>query len=121
MDDMSEQQIHRITVILRQLGIYRNHKGYNRLKYAIYLVSKNESRLEAVVKEVYMPVAERYHCTWGAVERCLRETIYRVWGTNYNVLCEIAAVKLNKPPTPAELLDIITSYLATISKNDRTI
>lgn len=109
-----QQQIYRITVVLRQLGVYRNYKGYNRLMYALYLVSENESRLEAVVKEVYMPVAEKCHCTWGAVERCLRETIYRVWIANYNELCEISAVKLSRPPTPAELLDIISSYLSNI-------
>lgn len=122
MNEIAEeekQQINRITVVLRQLGIYRNYKGYSRLKYAIFLVSENESRLEAVVKEVYMPVAEKYHCTWGAVERCLRETVYRVWGTSYNELCEIAYVKLKRPPTPAELLDILATYLAnTTDEND---
>ena len=121
MNEFSEekQQIERINIILRRLGIYRNYKGYNRLKYAIYLVDKNESRLEAVVKEVYMPVAEKYRCTWSAVERCLRETIYRVWITNYNELCDIAAVKLNRPPTPAELLDILATHLAnTINEKD---
>ena len=122
MNEFSEekQQIERINVILRRLGIYRNYKGYNRLKYAIYLVGINESRLEAVLKEVYMPVAERYHCTWGAVERCLRETIYRIWITNYNELCEIAAVKLNRPPTPAELLDILATHLAN-TINEKTL
>ena len=122
MNEISaEKQNNRITVVLRQLGIYRNYKGYSRLKYAIVLVCENESRLEAVVKEVYMPVAEKYHCTWGAVERCFREIIYRVWGTNYNELCEIAEVRLKRPPTPAELLDIITSYLANTTNENDTI
>lgn len=100
-----------ISIVLRQLGIYRNYKGYNRLAYAIYLVIENESRLEAVVKEVYMPVAEKYHCTWGAVERCLRGIIYRIWITNYDKLCEVADDRLKKPPTPAELLDIFAMHL----------
>lgn len=40
-------------------------------------------------------------------------------GTSYNELCEIAYVKLKRPPTPAELLDILATYLAnTTDEND---
>lgn len=102
-----------ISIIVRQLGIYRNYKGYKRLIYAIYLVLENENRLEAVVKEVYMPVAEKYRCSWGAVERCLRESINRIWITNHEKLCEVANADLTKPPTPAELIDIIAVYINT--------
>ncbi len=102
-----------ISIIVRQLGIYRNHKGYKRLIYATYLVLENGSRLEAVVKEVYMPVAEKYHCSWCAVERCLRESINRIWITNYDKLCEVADSQLTKPPTPAELLDILAIYMTS--------
>lgn len=103
--------VSQISIIVRQLGLYRNYKGYKRLIYAIYLVLENESRLEAVVKEVYMPVAEKYRCSWGAVERCLRESISRIWITNYDKLCELANMHLTKPPTPAELLDILAVYM----------
>ncbi len=100
-----------IEIVLRRLGLYRNYKSYNRLIYAIYLVLENENRLEAVVKEVYMPVAEKFNCSWGAVERCLRESISRVWINNYEELCEIAGNRLKMPPTPAEMLDIFAMYL----------
>lgn len=102
-----------IKAILRRLGIYRNYKGYKRLAYAVYLVAENESRLEAVIKEVYMPVAEKYHCSWCAVERCLREIISRIWITNYDMLCEMAESNLKRPPTPAELLDILAVFMLT--------
>lgn len=107
----------KISIVLRQLGLYRNYKGYNRLIYAVCLVLENESRLEAVVKEVYMPVAEKYRCSWCAVERCLRESINRMWITNHEKLCELADSKLRKPPTPAELLDIIAVYITTESQH----
>ncbi len=115
------QQLHsetskltQIRTVIRGMGVYRNCKGYNRLSYAIYLVTENESRLEAVIKEVYMPVAEKYGCSWNAVERCLRETISRIWITHYDELCDVADVKLTKPPTPAELLDILAVYISTL-------
>ncbi len=103
----------RISIIVRRLGLYRNYKCYRRLIYAIYLVLENESRLEAVVKEVYMPVAEKYRCSWCAVERCFRESINRIWIDNYDKLCELADTQLVKPPTPAELLDILAVYMTT--------
>ena len=103
----------KISIVLRQLGLFRNYKGYNRLIYAVYLVLENESRLEAVVKEVYMPVAEKYRCSWCAVERCLRESINRIWITNYEKLCELSNAQLKRPPTPAELLDIIAVHITT--------
>ena len=103
----------KISIVLRQLGLFRNYKGYNRLIYAVYLVLENESRLEAVVKEVYMPVAEKYRCSWCAVERCLRESISRIWITNYEKLCELSNAQLKRPPTPAELLDIIAVHITT--------
>ena len=101
----------RISIIVRQLGLYRNYKCYNRLIYAVYLVLENENRLEAVIKEVYMPVAEKYRCSWFAVERCFRESINRIWITNYDKLCELANAQLIKPPTPAEMLDILAVYM----------
>ncbi len=103
--------VSRISIIVHKLGLYRNYKGYKRLVYAVYLVLENERRLEAVVKEVYMPVAEKYRCSWYAVERCLRESINRIWITNYDKLCEVANAQLRKPPTPAELLDILAVYM----------
>ncbi len=111
---IEETQLLKIKNILRRLGVYRNYKGYSRLVYAVYLVCENESRLQAVVKEIYMPVAEKHHCSWFAVERCLRETIFRIWATNYNELCIVADSKLIKPPIPSELLDILAMHIATI-------
>ncbi|MBR5286021.1 MAG: sporulation initiation factor Spo0A C-terminal domain-containing protein [Clostridia bacterium] len=110
-----EAKLLQIAIMLRRLGLYRNYKGYNRLAYAVYLVTENSSRLEAVVKEVYMPVAEKYHCSWGAVERCLRHIILKTWTFNYDELCELADTKLKKPPTPAELLDIFAVYLSAVN------
>ena len=101
----------KISIAVRKLGLYRNCKANKRLIYAIFLVVENESRLEAVIKEVYMPVAEKYGCSWGAVERCVRESINRIWISNHAELCELANAQLTKPPTPAELLDILAIYI----------
>lgn len=100
-----------ISAMLNKLGLHRRYKGYHRLAYAVYLVLENENRLEAVVKEVYMPVAEKFHCSWGAVERSLRVAGDHLWIDNHDALCEITGIKLRHPPTPADLLDIFATYI----------
>lgn len=42
---------------LRLFGITRCYKGFKRTAYAIYLAVQDESRLEAVTKEIYMETA----------------------------------------------------------------
>lgn len=106
-----DKSLSEIALVLRRFGLYRHYKGSPRLAYAVYLVLENECRLEAVIKEVYMPVAEKFDCSWSAVERSLRVAVSRAWIKNYDELCEIAGTKLKLPPTPAELLDIFALYV----------
>ena len=42
--------------ILRSLGITRCYKGFKHTEYAICLAIQDESRLEAITKEIYFPV-----------------------------------------------------------------
>lgn len=108
---IEEISLSEIAVILRQFGLYRHYKGCSRLIYAVLLVMENERRLEAVVKEVYMPVAKKFDCSWGAVESSLKVAGTHAWISNYEELCEIAGVRLRFPPTPAELLDIFAMHI----------
>lgn len=96
---------------LRCLGIARHYKGFSRFAYAVYLVIENESRLEAVVKEIYMPVAEFFGCSWAAVERSLRSVCACVWGERCNRIYEETGIKFRRYPIPSELLDIVSVYV----------
>ncbi len=100
-----------ITGVLSNFGLCRRYKGFSRLVYAIYLVLENERRLEAVVKEVYMPVAEQFDCSWCAVERSFRDAVTHIWISDYETLCRVSGTKLKSPPTPADMLDIIARYI----------
>ena len=48
---------------LRSFGITRCYKGYNHMVYAVQLVMEDESRLEAITKEIYEETAEHFGCT----------------------------------------------------------
>lgn len=101
----------RINSILRELAIGKNHKGHREIAYAIQLLLEDEDRLCAVVKEIYIPVAEYFHVEWNAVERNLRTAIFRVWRMRRQRLFEIAGYEMTVPPIGSEFLDILLSYV----------
>ena len=106
--DISIEEIERN---LRYLGIARHFKGFPRFAYAVYLVIQNESRLEAVVKEVYMPVAEFFGCSWTAVERSVRTVCAHVWSGRCDKIFEETGVRFQHYPIPSELLDVVSIYI----------
>ena len=65
--------------ILRSLGITRCYKGFKHTEYAICLAIQDESRLEAITKEIYMETAEHFECNWTAVERNIRTAVLKMW------------------------------------------
>ena len=75
---------------LRLFGITRCYKGFQHTAYAIYLAVQDESRLEAVTKEIYMGTASHFNCNWTAVERNIRTAVARAWRINRPLLVKIA-------------------------------
>ena len=57
---------------LRLFGITRCYKGLKHTAYVIELAVQEESRLEAVTKEIYTETASHFGCKWTAVERNIR-------------------------------------------------
>lgn len=106
-----------IQEILRQLGITRCYKGFKHTKFSIALAVSDESRLEAVTKEIYMETASHFHCKWTAVERNIRTAVKRAWQVNPGLLAEIAGYPLNAPPTASEFVEIIASHVIRVSQS----
>lgn len=59
--------------------ILKHYKGYDYFMASIYIVMKNEDTLKAVIKEIYIPVAEQYHTTYRCVERDIRTVRDCIW------------------------------------------
>ena len=76
--------------ILRSFGITRCYKGFKHTEYAICLAIQDESRLEAITKEIYMETAAHFECNWTAVERNIRTAVSRAWSVNPDLLCQMA-------------------------------
>ncbi len=100
-----------IEMRLRHLGVTCRHKGFRRLRSAIEIVLEDERHLEAVVKEIYMPVGEKLGCSWKAVERSLRTICAGICFNYGDEIYAVTGIKLKRPPTPAELLDICAVYI----------
>ena len=89
-------------------GITRCYKGFQHTAYAIYLTVQDESRLEAVTKEIYMGTASHFHCNWTAVARA--------WRINRPLLVKIAGYPLTCPPSASEFIEILASYILRSSQ-----
>ena len=101
---------------LRLFGITRCYKGFQHTAYAIFLAAQDDSRLEAVTKEIYMATASRFHCRWTAVERNIRTAAARAWKINRPLLAEIAGYPLACTPTASEFIEILASYILRSSQ-----
>ena len=79
-------------------------------EYAICLAIQDESRLEAITKEIYMETAAHFECNWTAVERNIRTAVSRAWSVNPGLLCQMAGYPLESEPTSSQFIEIISSY-----------
>lgn len=111
IDGVKAKPYLKISLTLKKVGIRRHYKGYPRMAYAIYLVMEDESRLEAMMKEVYMPVAEKYTCSWESVERSMRSLRDMIWKNYREQLCAMTGFELTEPPQESYLLEIFATYI----------
>jgi len=101
---------------LRLFGITRCYKGLKHTAYAIELAVQEESRLEAVTKEIYTETASHFGCKWTAVERNIRTAVARAWKVNRPLLLEMAGYPLTGIPTASQFIEILASYILRSSQ-----
>lgn len=101
----------RIRETLRVLGGTHNYLGYRHVEMAVLLVLEDEDRLESVVKDVYMAVADQCGCNWNAVERNIRTLVHRAWKINAKKIVEMAGYPMAASPTASEFIEIVANYV----------
>lgn len=60
---------------LAKEGIDPKFKGYKYLKAAVHLAVKDNRKIEAITKEIYMQIADDHSTTSAAVERSIRYAV----------------------------------------------
>lgn len=98
-----------ITLILHQLGISANFKGYNYLKKSIMLAleSPNDS-----LKSIYSTVASEYGATIQQVERNIRYAIeISNSRSDHDFYLEIFEEEKSRRPTNSEYIFAVANYI----------
>jgi len=96
---------------LRSLGLSGCYAGWEALVHAIMLVIQDESRLCNVMANVYAVTAAELHLDVCNIERNIRTLIQRAWQVDKERLIAIAGYKLDGPPSAAQFIEIIASYV----------
>lgn len=69
----------KITEILHQIGVPAHIKGYHYLRSSIMMCVENPEILDAVTKQLYPSVAQKFDTTASRVERAIRHAIEVAW------------------------------------------
>ena len=69
----------RVTSIIHEIGVPAHIKGYQYVREAIMLAVKEPGVINAVTKELYPTVAEKFNTTPSRVERAVRHAIEVAW------------------------------------------
>lgn len=96
---------------LHDFGVGPHYRGYRPVTLAITLALEDETRLSAIVKEIYMPVSRVIGCSWVAVERNMRTVARMCWKNNRPLLEKLAGTQLPAPPKVSAFLSILFYYL----------
>lgn len=106
METMERLQIE---TLLHRLGVTANYTGHAYLLYGVWLCVQRQERLGLVTKWVYPQVAEQFGTNWKAAERNIRTVGSVIWRENPTLLASLAQRPLDRKPSSAQLLAILSS------------
>ena len=89
---------------LISIGFTSKHTGTRFLGEAIDMVLAMDTYKVALRAQVYPVLAEKYNCSWQNIERNIRTAIAYVYRTRPEKLDNLMGHKLEKPPTPTEVI-----------------
>lgn len=107
-----------IQALLLKLGARPDYSGFHYAEYGILLALQDETRLQAVTKELYLEIAQHYHVSWSAVEHSLRTMLNKMWKKNRTYFKSELGYPFPRKPTVGEFLAVVTLYLKIQTKRD---
>lgn len=113
---ISEQELTiRVSGIMQEIGMPAHIKGYQYVRTAITMTTKNPSMLDSVTKVLYPTVAKQYGSTSSRVERAIRHAIETAWDRgDPNVLASYFKYTIQSgkgKPTNSEFIAMISDKL----------
>lgn len=105
---------------LRFLGITRNTVAYSILYQAMELIDEDRSRLQAVEKQIYIPIADKRFGYSKAIQSAIRAAAKKAWTICPDRLQKLAGYPLNKCPSAVPFLEIIYNAIASMDYSIRS-
>ncbi len=105
----------RIQAVLHSAGIYQHYYGYSYFQDAVHLALKEPERLQSIRKEIYFPIAKKYHTDITNVERNLRtirDALIKNGGLETLENLTGCPLHCGKKPYPKALICIFVDYLS---------
>ena len=104
--------------LLQLAGLRAQYLGYAYFADAVLLASEDLTRLQNLRRDIYLPVAAKYHVSCTSVERDIRtarDVIFR--HQNFEVFRTLGVYPLwkNAQPYPRECIAAFADYLARLS------
>ena len=91
--------------LLESLGIQPYLCGYKMTLLALECIAENQECIGAVIKEIYLPIAEKLKCSAATVEVGIRRTSERAWKVNPELMRGLSGETLyGRPQTRSFLL-----------------
>lgn len=113
--------MYQITSIMNSLGISAQNKGFQYLRYAIFLALKDETVLREVTERIYAQVAKKYASNAVCVERNMRHSIETAWSKgNIEVIYEFFGYSVDEnrgKPTNTAFIATVADRIRTINNN----
>lgn len=100
---VSEEEVSR-------LGISMTQKGYYYLVIAVVLSVKYGLVRAALIKEIYMKIADMEEVSWSSVEKDIRNCLVKAWKDEEGPLRKTYPGRAGKP-TNSEVIAYITSRI----------
>lgn len=100
-----------INDLLRPMGITRNMSAYSILQQCLELICEQEDRLQAVEKDVYMPIADRKQCDPKAIQSTIRRAAKVAWATNPAYVQQLSGYPLTGTPSAVQFLEMLYNAL----------
>ncbi len=98
--------------LLSRSGFSRRYQGFQYLALCVELAAEDDSRLCALVKEIYGPVARKYQVPYRSIERDIRTARDHAWKNGGRAfLEELRGGSFSALPTVGELIELLSRHL----------
>ena len=107
--------------LIRKAKFSKRYQGYQYLLQCIELVLDDDSRLCALSKQVYQPIAQKYRISCRCIERDIRTARDYAWQRECKeFLEEISGGIFYEAPSVGELIEILAVYLKEEQEREHT-